>query len=367
MTPRERVLRALTFSRPDRAPRDLWSLPGIAMFRPNELERIRELYPPDFSEPGLGYGRGFAARGEPSRRGSYTDEWGCTFEVYEDGVIGEIKRPPLSDWAGLDFLRPPREIFEIDWSAADRARGTDDRFVLAGTSIRPFERMQFLRGTENLFMDLASGDGRALKLRSLVHEFFLEELSHWVQRDVDGISFADDWGTQSALLVSPAMWRELFKPLYREYAAMIRGRGKFVFFHSDGMIADIIPDLIEIGVSALNSQLFCMDIEELGRRFRGRITFWGEIDRQRVLPFGTPDDVRAAVRRVRAAFDDGSGGVIALCAWGLRDPFENVAAVFEEWSVQQPPGAAASRAAGRGSADRGAAPRTAGRPCGGVP
>ncbi|MCX7031267.1 MAG: hypothetical protein NTU62_14270 [Spirochaetes bacterium] len=326
-------MRTLTFTRPDRVPRDLWSLPGVGMFRAAELERMRTRYPSDFGGPGLGYGRGLAASGDAYHRGSYTDEWGCTFEVCEEGVVGEIKRPPLSDWSGLDTLRPPRELLEVDWSVADRARDTDDRFILAGTSIRPFERMQFLRGTETLFMDLASGDERLLKLRSVVHEFYLEELSHWVERNVDGISFMDDWGTQSALLVSPAMWREYYKPLYREYAAMIRGSGKFAFFHSDGMIADIIPDLVEIGVSALNSQLFCMDIEDLGRRFKGRITFWGEIDRQRVLPFGTPDDVRAAVRRVRAALDDGTGGVIAQCEWGLHDPFENVAAVFEEWST----------------------------------
>jgi uroporphyrinogen decarboxylase len=336
MIPRDRVIRTLTFARPDRAPRDLWSLPGVGMHRAAELERLRGLYPPDFGAPGLGYGRGLAAVGDAYRRGRYTDEWGCTFEVYEDGVVGEIKNPPLSDWSGLERLRPPRELLDVDWSVADRARGTDDRFILAGTSIRPFERMQFLRGTETLFEDLASGDARALRLRSLVHEFYLEELSRWAERDVDGISFMDDWGAQSALLISPAMWRELFKPLYREYAAMIRSRGKYVFFHSDGMIEEIIPDLIEIGVHALNSQLFCMDIEDIGRRFRGLITFWGEIDRQHVLPFGTPDDVRAAVRRVRAALDDGSGGVIAQCEWGLRDPFENIAAVFEEWSVPLP-------------------------------
>jgi uroporphyrinogen decarboxylase len=333
MTPRDRVLRALSFDRPDRAPRDLWSLPGIGMFRADELERMRAMYPSDFSGPGLGCGRGPAATGDAFRRGRYTDEWGCTFEVYEDGVMGEIKHPPLSDWSRLGSLRPPRELLKADRPAVDRVRDGNDRFILAGTSIRPFERMQFLRGTENLLMDLASGDARALELRSVVHEFYLEEASYWVGRDVDGISFTDDWGTQSALLVSPAMWREYFKPLYREYAAMIRAKGKFVFFHSDGMIAEIIPDLIEIGIHVLNAQLFCMDIEELGRRFRGRITFWGEIDRQHVLPFGAPDAVRAAVRR---AFDDGRGGVIAQCEWGLRDPFENVAAVFEEWSVQSP-------------------------------
>ncbi len=336
MTPRERVVRTLTFARPDRAPRDLWTLPGIGMRRSAELDRMRVLFPSDFGSPGLNYGRGFTASGDAYRVGRYTDEWGCTFEVYEEGVVGEIKRPPLADWSALDRLRPPRELLDVDWSVVDRTRDGSDRFILAGTSIRPFERMQFLRGTENLFMDLASGDARALRLRSLVHEFYLEELSHWVERDVDGISFMDDWGTQSALLVSPAMWREIFKPLYREYAAAIRAAGKHVFFHSDGMIAGIIPDLIEIGVSALNSQLFCMDIEEIGRRHRGRITFWGEIDRQHVLPFGTPAQVRAAVRRVRAALDDGSGGVIAQCEWGLSDPFENVAAVFDEWSVPWP-------------------------------
>ena len=127
------------------------------------------------------------------------------------------------------------------------------------------------------------------------------------------------------------MWRAVFKPLYREYCDLIHRAGKFAFFHSDGNIAAIYPDLIEIGVDAVNSQLFCMDIEELGRLYRGRITFWGEIDRQRLLPFGTPEECREAVWRVRRALDDGSGGLIAECEWGVKDPRENVYAVFETW------------------------------------
>jgi len=336
VTPRDRMVRALTFGSPDRAPRDLWSLPGVAACRPAELARMRELFPLDVTAPGLSYRRGSAERGERGRGGCFTDEWGCTFQACEDGVIGEVKLPPLAEWSALDALRPPREVLDVDWPEADRTRDGTDTFILAGTSVRPFERMQFLRGTEQLMMDLAAGDARVLRLRSLVHEFSLEELSRWAARDVDGISFMDDWGTQNAPLVSPALWRDVFKPLYREYVAAIRGAGKFAFFHSDGMIADIIPDLVEIGVHALNSQLFCMDIEALGRRFKGRITFWGEIDRQRVLPFGTPADVRAAVRRVRRALADGGGGVIPQCEWGLRDPVENGAAVFDEWARPLP-------------------------------
>jgi hypothetical protein len=333
MTPRDRVIKTLTFGRPDRAPRNLWFLPGVEMFRGAELARMREMFPDDFTGAGVTYGRPLQASGTPYRKGRYTDEWGCLWEVFEDGVVGEVKGPPLVEWSALDSFRAPREILAGSWDTADAARAGTDTFILAGTSVRPFERLQFLRGSENLYRDMGWGDARFRRLLALVHEFFLEELALWSARDVDGISFMDDWGTQVALLISPAMWREYFKPLYAEYARVIRAAGKFVFFHSDGHITSIIPDLIEIGVHALNSQLFCMDIEELGRRYRGKITFWGEIDRQKILPFGTPPDVRRAVRRVRAALDEGSGGVVAQCEWGIHDPAENVAAVFEEWAL----------------------------------
>jgi hypothetical protein len=74
-----------------------------------------------------------------------------------------------------------------------------------------------------------------------------------------------------------------------------------------------------------------MDSEEIGRQFKGRITFWGEMDRQRLLPFGTPDEIRAAVRRVRAALDDGRGGLIAQCEWGKQNPAANFHALYEAW------------------------------------
>ena len=156
-------------------------------------------------------------------------------------------------------------------------------------------------------------------------------MTEWAKTDVHGVQFMDDWGSQTALLISPARWRELFKPLYREYAAILRKAGKYVFFHSDGHIRAILPDLIEIGVSALNSQLYCMDIEEIGSTFAGKITFWGELDRQHIQPFGTPTEVRAAVRRIRRALDRNSGGVIAHTEWGKLDPYENIDAMFDEW------------------------------------
>ena len=123
----------------------------------------------------------------------------------------------------------------------------------------------------------------------------------------------------------------MFKPLYQEYVEIAHRSGKAMFMHSDGYITDIIPDLVEIGVDALNSQVFCMDIERLGSLFRGKITFWGEIDRQHILPYGTPEEVRAAVGRVWSSLYD-HGGVIAQCEFGIGAKPENVRLVFETWN-----------------------------------
>jgi uroporphyrinogen decarboxylase len=349
---RERVYRALRFENPDRAPRDLWAVPAIAMFRPEELQTIAERFPPDIVQPVDTAGTAASVYGffpddsdllfryGPSERasgtawvvGTYVDAWGCPWEVGEDGIVGEVKYPPLDNWKKLDSYQPPWETLEgANWDDVNRICAATDSFVLGPWTADLFERMQFLRGTEQLFMDLAYGTAEVFRLRDMVQDFFLKEIELWCQTDVDAVRFFDDWGAQRGLLVSPDMWREEFKPFYQECCRLIHAAGKFAFMHSDGHIEALIPDLIEIGVDALNAQLFCMDIEELGRQYRGKITFWGELDRQQTLPFGTPDDVRESVRRVRAALDNGQGGVIAQLEWGKIDPFANVEAAFEAW------------------------------------
>ena len=332
MTPRERVIKTLTLDHPDRAPRDLWALAGISMFRKDEFDEVRTRFPSDFTGPNVRYGTSGRAHGTRAEVGTYVDDWGCEWTVAEPGVAGEVKNPPLEDWSALASWTPPWEMLDqADLSEVNRGCAETDLFVKTGTEVRPFERMQFLRGSENLFMDLAYQPAELLKLRDMLHEWGIREMTMWAKTDVDGVGFMDDWGTQHSLLIDPAMWRQFYKPMYKDYCDILKKAGKYVFFHSDGYTASIIPDLIEIGVDALNTQIFCMDIEELGRQFKGKITFWGEICRQNMLPFGTVDEVRAAVRRVRRAFDDGSGGVIAQCEWGNRDPKENIVAVFETW------------------------------------
>lgn len=321
------------FQKPDRAPRELWALPGVVKFRRNEYEAIRSRFEWDFGEPGGKYGNSGRAKGNCNQVGDYIDEWGVVWTNAEPGVAGEIKKPILADASALAHYHLPWELLEqADFSMVDEICAKSTLFMKAGTLVRPFERLQFLHGTENLLVDLAYGTPEVLGLLRQLHEFFVRDMEMWAKTAVDGIAFMDDWGSQNALLISPAMWREIFKPLYADYCRILRKAGKFVFMHSDGDIREIYPDLIEIGVHAINSQLFCMDIENLAAKYKGKITFWGEIDRQYLLPFGKPEEVRHGVRRVRRALDDGQGGVIAQCEWGINDPMENIAAVYETWN-----------------------------------
>jgi uroporphyrinogen-III decarboxylase len=183
---------------------------------------------------------------------------------------------------------------------------------------------------EQALIDLTERPPGLFDLLGRIHRHYTGEVEAWARTEVDGIALMDDWGVQDRMMVSPEIFRELFKPMYREYAEIAAEHGKFVFLHSDGYITDIIPDLIEIGVDALNSQIFCMGVKDLGEKFRGRMTFWGEIDRQQILARCEPDRVRAAVEEVFTALY-ADGGVIAQCEFGPGAKPENVVAVFETW------------------------------------
>lgn len=333
MTSRELVIQTLTFQNPPRAPRHNWPYVGDGWFREPELIELQKVWPTDFHSPDRRWGESPYSRPRTADVGTFVDAFGSVWQTAEIGISGEVKRPVLADWSRLDTYKLPWNMVKgADFSTVNPDCAATDKFCRAGAMARPFERMQQMRGVESLFMDLAYGVSEVYKLRDMLHEFFMADMELIVNTDVDAVLFMDDWGTQNALLIHPDMWRSFYKPLYKDYCDLIHSHGKFVFMHSDGNIEAIFPDLIEIGVNAVNSQLFCMDIEGVLTKYKGKITFDGEIDRQHVLPFGTTDDVRAAVRRVRRALDDGRGGVIAECEWGKVDPAENIFAVFDEWN-----------------------------------
>jgi hypothetical protein len=329
MTSRDLVCRSLECASPPGVPRQAWILPWAEEHFPDDVRQLRAEFPDDIvTAPGL-YLNPLPVVGSRYTKGVYIDEWGCRFENTADGLIGRVREPLIRDWDDLERFRTPACALAIDREAVNAFCAATGQFVLAGTLVRPFERLCFLRTMEQALADVLTQPPEFMELLGRLRRHYRAEVEAWAATGVDAIMIMDDWGAQDRMLVSPAIWRQLFKPIYREYCEIARRAGKFVFMHSDGWILDILPDLIEVGVQALNSQISCMGAAALGR-FRGQITFWGEIDRQMVLSSGSLDDVRRAVRDAREHLY-ANGGVIAQCEFGPGARPDNVLEVFRCW------------------------------------
>ncbi len=171
-----------------------------------------------------------------------------------------------------------------------------------------------------------------LELCKTLMGLFLDALGE----NVDVIKIGDDLGTQDRLLISPRMYRRVLKPIHAEFISFIKQRTKArVFFHTDGDVFDLIEDLIEIGVDVLNpiqtSAGKMADLERLKKLTYGRLVLCGAIDTQRILPYGTPDDVRREVRRVIDILAPGGGYMLGAVHTIMDEvPPENILAMVDE-------------------------------------
>ena len=334
MTSREIVLSTLEFRNTDaRVPRQLWTLPWAWDRYGDRIRQIDRDFPGDFSGPEVKYSKPTIERGDSCAVGEYIDAWGCKFLNIQQGVIGEVKQPQVQDddWLDADKVHFPEEwlSFDIDQVNASCAE-KKDMFLMSPNVARPFEQLQFIRGTVNLYMDLMDPPKAMLEFMEKMHDFYCRLARKWAQTDVDAISFMDDWGSQNDLLIPPHIWEKYFQPMYRDFIDIAHSHGKKAFMHSDGHTLRIIPKLIDLGLDAINAQLFCMGVENL-RPYRGRITFWGEIDRQHLLPHGTLADIDNAVQSVYDHLWQ-YGGCIAQCEFGPGGNPDNVYQVYKKWS-----------------------------------
>lgn len=335
MTSRERVLRTLEFRSPDRVPVDLWVLPKARLVHGEAFETLYRQHEKDIVSISGPFDHGFTL--EYYQVGKFTDPWGSVWTNMQAGIIGEVKEPVFADYEKMEGYEAPVAQFLTEWEEARngiaeqiaRAREAD-KFVIGGW-ISLFERMQYLRGTEDLYCDIALEEEEMFRMIKLVMQYMRVYVKKWLEMDIDAMAFGDDWGTQICLLISPDTWRKIFKPLYKELIDMIKAAGKKVFFHSDGYILELYPEFIELGVDAINSQLWCMGVEKVAERFAGKITFWGEISRQQTLPFGTPEDIYAAADTMKRHLFR-NGGLIGQSEVGGDVSLENVEAVLTAWN-----------------------------------
>ena len=319
MDSRERYIRALTFAGPDRVPVMHHSVQGAFRAHGQALEDLYRKYPGDVLLSPASQ-RIFAFHDRPRGRWadgkvSY-DDWGCGWLWTTSDYMGQTVEHPLSDWSALDGFQAPDPMTGEDGvdHMVDVVRRDGHKHFVFVDGGELFQRMFFLRGLEDLLVDLLEDRPEVYALRDIVLEFLLERIDRWSETGlVDGFIFRDDWGTQSSLMVRPEIWRRVFRPAYDRIIGAIHAGGVYGCFHSDGVIQDIIPDLVEMGWDELNPQVHIMDIGELGRRYGGKVCFRADIDRQWTLPHGSPEDVQALVNRLFDAFGRFDGGYVG---WG---------------------------------------------------
>lgn len=328
MDSRERVRRAIFFQRPDRVPLQHGVLPAALIRHGQALCDLLEEYPSDVQADPW---RVPSPRDLPvdHRRGGGTDEWGCVWINEVDGILGQVSGHPLADWSCFQTYSLPHHITPEQIKAIQDRLAADHSRHVTSVAFNLFERMQWLRGYEQLLIDIATGACEAYRLRDALTEWGMEELRRWIATDVDGISLSDDWGTQTALMIHPQRWREFFLPSYRLFCQIAHEAGKVVHFHSDGMVWEIMEDLVEAGVDVLNVQQHLIGLERIVARFKGVVCFRTDLDRQRILPWGTPEGVREHVRCTLEVLGGAEGGVIGHGEIGPDVPLENVRAMFQ--------------------------------------
>ncbi len=264
------------------------------------------------------------------------DWWGVGFDTREEGYFAAIS--PLAESQNLDLYHWPDPLAadllqDAEQTIADKG---DEFFIVPNFGFALFERAWSLRGFEQFFMDMATDPEYAGSLLDRIAEIQLKLIHRYLDLGVDGGYFGDDYGAQKNMLFSPRMWRALIKPrLARLFSPFIE-RGLPIIMHSDGQIQQILPDLLEIGLTTLNPvQPEVMDHVWLQENYGTRLSFYGGISTQTVLPHGTADDVKESVSQVISTLaPEGTGLVIAPSHRMMSDiPLQNVMVLLEAFRL----------------------------------
>ncbi len=292
---KELVRRAIEFRRPDRVPLVFWNR--------DQTDGDVMLYHLALGAPG---------DGSVNAWDWSVNEWGYRLEKLGDGTMGHPVEPYYRELPTAGEIHVPavREAERVSALPAFLAT-CGDRYRLASFDLSGFTVYTLLRGFENAMQDfLLDPAGFAILMDSIV-EFECELMRVAARHGFDGIHFADDWGTQSGMMISPGLWRRLFKPRYARQFALAHELGLHAWYHCCGEFAAIMEDFHEIGVDVLNiAQPNVNDMAEVGRRLRGRQCFMVPISYQTVSIQGTPAEIYAEARRLYEHLGAADGGFI---------------------------------------------------------
>lgn len=356
MKHRERVLTALNHEEPDRCPMQISFTPefaarleidlqlkGQGLHNPHgggntyELERALD---EDMLLTSVGWVNGYYQDGYQNVD-SYLDEWGVAWKTieyktpYGKGKYTEPFGHPLAEDRVLEtYLSPDPNRLELYAEASCVLANFKEEYWIVGvTPTTIFESAWALRGYEQLMIDMATNPDKANRVLDIPYSYHKIVTQRLVSLGVDMIWLGDDVGGQNAMLMSPRMWRQYFKPRMADLIASLREINPHIkiAYHTDGVVYPVIPDLIEIGVDVLNPiQPMAMDPVKIKKEYGRNLCFWGSLDIQQTLPFGTPEQVKAEVITRLKTIGRGGGLLIGPTHnLQLDTPLENFWAMIE--------------------------------------
>jgi uroporphyrinogen decarboxylase len=333
---RQRMLDTFHFNHPDKIPVVYHPSPAGLYVHGQKLLDLFNAYPPDnpivfdrIPTPPPG-----TVDAEGRYHESAKDGWGVEWEYLIFGVAGHPKTYPFVSWeASTDYTFPP--LPSADARAFDAQRQMiarqHEHYLVFGGSISIFEKLHALRPIDTVLMDLCVGDRALLAFIERLVDYWLAYINDLIALGVDVIMFGDDWGAQTAPLVSPALFRRIFVPHYRRMFELVKRAGKKVFFHSCGFLGPIFDDLLALGIDGLWPQIGLYEqlpnaVEKCREH---RVTIYIHPDRQRLIPLGTPQEIVAAIRGYAEHYHALGGGGIFYIEIENDAPFENVKALIE--------------------------------------
>jgi hypothetical protein len=297
MTSRQIIKSVLTFHNP---PRIGMALPqpylnDIAWYSRKKANEGTELPPQE---------------GEKKR---WRDAWGSVWASLTDYDKGEVVEGAITDWSQLDSYQAPDLGRSEDYAQAAIQIATEkEKYRLGGIPGFTFNVARYIRKLENYLCDLLTDRDNILRLHGIVRNQLLRAIDCWADAGADAIMFPEDWGTQDRLMVSPDLWREVFKPEFADLCGRAHQRGMDVWMHSCGRMTDIIEDLIECGVNCLQfDQPRLHGIDNLAQRFAGRVTFWCPVDIQKTLQTRDPALIEQEAAELVEKLGGRGGGFIA--------------------------------------------------------
>ena len=365
MKPRDRVKMSLNHQKPDRCPMQVSFTPEFAVRLRVDLRQTgRSVHNPhgggntyeleralgeDLLLTSVGWANSYYANDSYSGADTYTDEWGVPWKnaPYEtrfgNGFYTEIAGHPLADARALDSYSPPDPHRPELYCEAERliTAHKNEYWIVGVTVTTIFETAWALRGLQQMLMDFVEDPELADAILEIPFRYHLAAARRLVEMGVDMIWTGDDVGTQRGLLLSPQTWRRFLKPRMADFVSTLKRINPEikVAYHSDGNIEPIIPELIEIGLDVLNPiQPACMDPARLKRKYGEQLCFWGTIDEQHTLPFGTPDEVRAQIlQRLETVGCDGGLILAPTHHVQLDTPLENFWAMVRTITGEESP------------------------------